>query len=228
VTGPFVERALLVLHDIGDEAGGGPWREAFVAAGWVGDVVAPDLPGHAGAPPPLGGDHESGDGAFVAVRALAAAGVERGSAVCVGVGVNGWSAQLHGLGRRASAVVLVDGLGGPWMPIRERVLAGAARLRAIADDPESVAPMPAGATLDPRLHHRLPTHGSRKMAFEVAPLLPVPVVVVETPASATPADDAERLAALMGAGGSLVRLDDTAPATVAAATLAAFAQFPPA
>lgn len=223
----LADRPLLVLHDVGAEDGGGPWRAAFLAAGWIGDVVAPDLPGHAGAPPPEGGDHEPGDGAFVAVRALAAAGVEPGSAVVLGVGVNGWNAQLHGLGGRASAVVLVDGLGGPWTPVREQVLAGVDRLRTVAADPAAVAPMPPGARLDPRLRHGLPTHGSRRMAFEAAGVMPVPVVLIESPASPVPAADAEELASLMAAGGILVRVADVAPSTVAAATLTAVAQLRP-
>ena len=221
-----LDRALLVLHDVGDEGGGTPWRDAFVAAGWNGPVLAPDLPGHAGAPLLDGGDHEPGDGAFRAVVTLAAAGVEPGTAVVVGVGVNGWNAQVHGLGGRASAVVLVDGLGGPWLPIREQILAGVARLRSVAADPEAVAPMPPGAPLDPRLRHGLPSHGSRKMAFEVAAVMPVPVVVVESSASPTPPADAEELAGRMAAGGTLVRVDDATPATVAAAAVAALAQLP--
>jgi len=215
------ERPLLVLHEVGDEAGGEPWRQAFIEAGWSGPIVAPDLPGHAGTPPPEGGNHESGDAAFVAVRALAAAGIEPGAVVALGVGVNGWNAQVHGLGGRVAAVVLVDGLGGPWTPVREQVLAGVARLRAIADDAASVAPMPAGARLDPRLRHGLPAHGSRRMAFEVAPVMPVPVVVVESPASPVPIGDAEELAARMGAGGTLVRVDDAGPVAVAGAAVGA-------
>lgn len=223
----MIDCPLLVLHDVGDAGGGGPWAAAFVDAGWTGRVLAPDLPGHAGAPAPEGGNHEPGDATFVAVGLLAGAGVPAGEAVVLGAGVNGWSAQLHGLGGRAGAVVLVDGLGGPWLPVREQVLAGVARQRAIADDPAAVGPMPAGASLDPRLAHGLPTHGSRRMAFEAAVVMPVPVVAVETPASGTPADDAEALVEAMGAGGTLVRVADDSPATVAAAVTAAFAQLRP-
>jgi hypothetical protein len=204
---------LLVLHDAGDEGGGAPWRAAFLDAGWTGPVRAPDLPGHAGAPPPEGGQYEPGDGAFEVARQPA---VE----VVVGVGVNGWSAQLAGLAGRAACVVLVDGLGGPWATVREQVLAGTAQLRAIADDPAALAPMPPGASLDPRLRHGLPRHGSRRMAFEAAAVMPVPVVIVESPASGTPPDDAEALAAAMAAGGTLVRVPDPAPATVARAAFA--------
>ncbi|MDQ1403301.1 MAG: hypothetical protein QOG03_1617, partial [Actinomycetota bacterium] len=48
------ELPVLVLHDVGDERGGEPWRQALGTAGWSGPVLAPDLPGHAGAPPPIG------------------------------------------------------------------------------------------------------------------------------------------------------------------------------
>ena len=214
------ERPLFVLHGVGDAGGGAPWRRAFVDAGWTGPVVAPDLPGHAGAPPPEGGDHEPGDGAFVAVRELAAAGFD-GLPVALGVGINGWNAQLLGLAGRASAVVLVDGLGGPWATVREGVLAGRDRLRAVAADPEAVAPMAPGADLDPRLRHGLPAHGSRRMAFEAAAAMPCPVVVVESPASGVSAADAKALVAALGAGGTLVRVGDGAPATVAAAVVGA-------
>lgn len=224
----MIDRPLLVLHDVGDADGGAPWAAAFVDAGWAGRVLAPDLPGHAGAPAPVGGNHEPGDATFLAVRVLGEAGVGAGDAVVLGAGVNGWSAQLHGLGGRAAAVVLVDGLGGPWLPVREQVLAGVERQRAIAGDPAALALMPAGASLDPRLAHGLPTHGSRRMAFEAAALMPVPVVIVETPASGTPADDADALVAAVGAGGVLFRVSDGAPATVAGAVVAAFAPLRPA
>ncbi|MDQ3106837.1 MAG: hypothetical protein M3Q68_03430, partial [Actinomycetota bacterium] len=149
--------ALFILHDVGDAGGGAPWADAFRAAGWTGSVVAPDLPGHAGTSPPEGGNHEPADAAFVAVRALE----DERTAVVVGVGVNGWNAQLHGLAGRASMVVLVDGLGGPWTPVRDAVLRERDRLRAIADDPAAVALPPDGSMLDPRLRHGLAAHGSR-------------------------------------------------------------------
>jgi hypothetical protein len=225
--------ALLVLHDVGEGGAGGgrPWAEAFRSAGWGeddGPILGPDLPGHAGAPAPEGGNYEPGDGAFVAIRAVAAAGLDEGTALTVlGVGVNGWNAQLHGLAGRAAAVVLVDGLGGPWRSVRDDVLAGVTWLRGIADDPAAVAPLTPGAPLDPRLRHGLPSHGSRRMAFEAAAAMPVPVVVVESPGSGTPPEDAEALVAAMAgaAGAVLVRVEDPSPATVAPATLAALSQF---
>jgi hypothetical protein len=60
--------------------------------------------------------------------------------------------------------------------------------------------------------------------------MPVPVVVVESPASGTPTDDAEALVATMAsaAGAVLVRVNDRSPATVAPAIIAALAQLRPA
>jgi hypothetical protein len=214
-----IDAPLVVLHDVGDDGGGAPWRTAFLAAGWQGPVVAPDLPGHAGAPPPEGGNHEPGDGAYVLVDALARLGRP---AVVVGVGVNGWAAELAGLAGKAIAVVLVDGTGAPWITPAEAVWHQREWLRAVADDDEAVAPPPPGASLDPRLRHGLPRHGSRRLAFRAATALPVPLLVVETPAAPTPPPDAAALVDACRAGGSVATLADGEPATVASAVVAAF------
>jgi hypothetical protein len=68
------------------------------------------------------------------------------------------------------------------------------------------------------------------MALEAAAAMPVPVVVVESPASGTPPEDAESLVSLMAgaAGAVLVRVDDASAATVVPALLPAFAHFRPA
>jgi pimeloyl-ACP methyl ester carboxylesterase len=207
---------LLVLHDVGDAGGGRPWALAFETAGWEGEVLAPDLPGHAGAPAPEGGQYELSDAAFVSVPLLARLG---SPVVVVGVGVNGWSASLCGLGGKASAVVLVDGTGAPWISAADAVRWQREWMRDIADDPEAVAPMPAGAPLDPRLLHGIPPHGSRKLAFRAAGRLAVPLLLMESPASAWPVDDAEAIAAAASGGGAVVRLPDRSPATVAAAVV---------
>ena len=205
-----VDVPLVVLHDVGDERGGRPWRDAFVDAGWRGEVLAPDLPGHAGAPPPEGGQHEPGDSAYLVVPLLSRLGRP---AVIVGVGVNGWTAMLAGLAGKAVAVVLVDGTGAPWVTPTEAIHRQRDWLRTMAADPEAIAPSPAGAPLDPRLRHGLPAHGSRRLAFRAAACLPVPLFLLESPASGAPAADAEAL-------GPVLRIADTAPATVARAVLA--------
>ena len=202
---------LVVLHDVGDEGGGRPWREAFLDAGWRGEVLAPDLPGHAGAPPPEGGNFEPADSAYVVVPLLSKLGRP---AVVVGVGVNGWAATLCGLAGKALAVVLVDGTGAPWITPTEAIRRQRDWLRALADDPEAVDPPPPGAALDPRLRHGLPSHGSRRLAFRAAERLPVPQLLLESPASGAPSEDAAAL-------GPVVAIPDALPATVAAATLAA-------
>ena len=203
---------LLVLHDVGDERGGAPWREAFEDAGWDGAVLAPDLPGHAGVPPPIGGDYEMVDPVFTALAVLPEAG-ER--PVVVGVGASGWPASILALGGRASALVLVDGLGGPpWFDARGQIARLLPWLRAIADDPDAVAPMPAGAPLDPRLRHGMSHHGSRRLAERAARAMPVPALLVESRLG-----EAEQLAPLYKSGATVTAVADPSPAAVAAAAV---------
>jgi hypothetical protein len=203
--------SVLVLHEVGDPTGGGPWRAALADAGWpAGAVTAPDLPGHAGAAPPLGGGYDPADGAFFAAPLLPD---EPG--MIVGVGVNGWPAQVFALGGKASALVLVDGLGGPWLDPAQSIAAGAAWLRAVTADPEAVAPAPPGAVLDPRLRHELPSMSSRAFAVRMAAAMPVPVLVVESPASRLDPADADDLASHFPTLLGVVRVPDRRPATVA-------------
>jgi pimeloyl-ACP methyl ester carboxylesterase len=208
-----IDAPLVVLHDVGDEGGGRPWRDAFVEAGWRGQVIAPDLPGHAGAPPPEGGNYEPADAAYVVVPLLAQLGEP---AVVIGVGVNGWTATLAGLAGRASHVVLVDGSGAPWITPTEAIHRQLGWLRTMVDDPDALAPAPTDGSLDPRLRHGVPAHGSRRLAFRGASKLTVPLVLVETPQSACPPEDADAL-------GRVMRVADRSPRTVAPAVVAALA-----
>jgi hypothetical protein len=211
---------VLLLHDVGDARGGAPWAAALRSAGWSGEVLAPDLPGHAGAPPPEGGQHEQSDAAYVAVPLLARLGRP---AVVIGIGVNGWNASLAGLAGKASAVVLVDGTGAPWISADEAVRWQRDWLHAISDDPAAVAPMPEGAALDPRLRHGIPPHGSRKLALRAAAGTTVPLLLVESPASPCPSDDADAIARACPGGGRVVRIDECTPEAVAAAVVVALA-----
>jgi len=136
---------VLVLHDAGDVGGGGPWRIALTEAAWTGPVLAPDLPGHGGAPAPSGGAYEPADAVLHVLAHVAPDGGPR--PVVVGVGVHGWAAQLLALGGRSSGLVLVDGLGGPWMGPVEATDRVRRWLRAISDDPDAVGPPPANAKL---------------------------------------------------------------------------------
>lgn len=212
--------ALLVLHDFGAEAGGAPWRAAFAAAGWPGPVHAPDLPGHAGTPPPVGGNYELADAAFAVlplVRDLSATEAE--PPVIVGVGANGWAAQLLAVGGRASSLVLVDGIGGPWLDAVSTIAAGRDLLRAVANDAAALAPPHPGGT-DPRLvHHSTMRPSSRAMAERVLRALSVPLLVIETPASPLGAADRDDLLAQCGMPVTTVELAEVNHAAVAQALL---------
>jgi pimeloyl-ACP methyl ester carboxylesterase len=208
--------SIVVLHGIGDAEGGGPWRSALAGAGWPSDgVIAPDLPGHAGTPPPVGGGYDPADAAFFAASLLPD---EPG--VVVGVGANGWPAQVFALGGKASALVLVDGLGGPWGDPTEAIHAGRDWLRAVSADPAAIAPPPPGIDLDPRLEHPLFPMSSRAFAVRMATAMPVPVLVLESPASALDPADADDLAGHFPHLTALVRIPDRRAATVAAAITA--------
>jgi hypothetical protein len=168
------DATVLVLHDLGDPSGGAPWRNAFARAGWPGPVIAPDLPGHAGTPSPIGGHHDLADPAFFVAMLDLAAPVD----VVVGIGASGWAAQLVGLGGRARAVALVDGTGAPWRHPRQQLLLQRERVQALA----RLAVEPAGGgpdALAPAVAHPPPRHGSRRLAGRALSMLDLPLLVVE-------------------------------------------------
>ena len=166
--------SVLVLHDLGAPQGATPWPDAFAAAGWPGRVIAPDLPGHAGTPPSVGGPHDLADPAFFVATLDLSAPVD----VVVGVGASGWSAQLVALGGRARAVALVDGTGAPWRDRRQQLLELRRRAQALlrlAVDPADHAP----GRLAPALVHPPLRHGSERLAHRVVAALDVPLLVIE-------------------------------------------------
>jgi pimeloyl-ACP methyl ester carboxylesterase len=184
-------RPVLVLHDFGAEDAGRPWRDAFDGVGWPGRVLAPDLPGHGQTPAPLGGNYEYGDAVFFVLPLLRE--LAPGPApVVVGVGLNGSSAQVLAVGGRASSLVLVDGVGGPWRTPREGIRAQRETLRAISADPHAMAPPPASG-LDPRTRAARPGGGSRSFAETTVAALSVPTLVLESPGSPLPLDDVRDL-----------------------------------
>lgn len=220
-----VDRPALVLHAVGDGEGGEPWRRAYGAAGWTGTVAAPDLPGHAGAAAPLGGNYELTDAVTVALGVPGVSGAEppaNGRPVVIGVGVNGWSAQLLALGGRAAALVLVDGLNGPWLDATAAMAAAKRWLRAVAEDAAAVAPAPTGAALDPRLRHGLRPHANRRLAERAAAAIDVPVLLIESGQSPLSAADRDELAGRFGAGrgADVIEVDEPAPKPVAEAVVA--------
>lgn len=212
---------LLVLHDLGDPNGGSPWAGAFSAAGWSGEVLAPDLPGHAGAPAPLGGSYHVSDPAVTGALALAGRSPGYVADVVVGVGASGWAAHLLALGSRARLLVLVDGLPGPWLDADATVAAEREWLRGVSDDEDAVAPSPPDARLDPRLAHGVPPQTDRDLALRAAAALPVPVLVVETGAHRSGSLSADEAAELVAAfpGAEVVRIDDSSAHAVARAVV---------
>ncbi len=170
---------LLVLHDLGS-AGGDEWAAAFT--GWPGRVSAPDLPGHNGAPPPAGGNYELGDAVYVALALLRSDPPD--GLVVVGVGLNGAAAQILALGGRAAGLVLVDGLGGPWLgPGEIDARLRETRRRILTTAGATTRPPPGGT--DPRATMVVGAV-DREFAVRQAEAMPVPVLVVETPSSPTP------------------------------------------
>lgn len=202
---------LLVIHDLG-APGGGPWRAAF-GPSWPGRVDSPDLPGHGDAPAPAGGNYEQGDAVFAVADRLP--GPDDVQPVVLGVGHNGHAVQVLALAGRASALVLVDGLGGPWLDVPERNEAVRSVRRDILITPSALDPHVPGST-DPRATLVLGS-SDRDHAVRMLESVPVPTLVVETPSS--PTTDADELAASIPRG-ALVRVRSSEPAAVAERVLA--------
>ena len=196
---------LLVLHDLG-APGGGEWAAAF--DGWPGRVLAPDLPGHNGTPPPVGGQYATGDAVYVALDLLRVKAPDE--LVVVGVGHNGAAAQILALGGRAAGLVLVDGLGGPWLETFDIDTRLNEMRRRILTTPAALSEPTPGAT-DPRAT-MIVGAADRAFAVRQAHAMRVPVLLIETPSSPTPdADD------LVGhfTRAKLTRLDDRDPGRAA-------------
>ncbi len=160
----MAESSVLVLHEVGDVAGGDPWAAAFAQGPWR-NVLAPDLPGHGSAPTSAGEEYEMTDPAFVATRLFAAEGIEKVDAV-VGIGVSGWSAQILAIAGRADRLVLVNGLGDPFLNVDELLERRMERMRVIAESTKPLADAPPT------------THGDRDLAVRAAGQTEVPVLLI--------------------------------------------------
>jgi hypothetical protein len=194
--------ALVFLHEIGDAGGARRWRP--LADGWPGTVLVPDLPGHGVTPAEEGAYYAPGDAALFAVRALKAAGldgrdcVDGEQPVASGHGWGAFGAELLAAAGRASALVLVDGLGGPWVSWSDLMHVQHDWLHAVLADPAALAPPPVDA-LDPRLRHGFPSIWERSFTDARRNAITVPVLALESPASPTPSRErAERIAAFRG------------------------------
>jgi len=131
--------------------------------------------------------------------------------VVIGVGHSGAAAQTLALGGRATGLVLVDGLGGPWLePVDIDTRQHEMRRRIMTTPGALSAPAP-GAD-DPRATLFVGT-ADRAFAVRRAEALPVPVLVIETPSSSTP--DTDDLVEHF-AEATLTRIDARDPARAAA------------
>ncbi len=193
---------LLVIHDVG-ASGGAEWAEAFAA--WPGTVHAPDLPGHGTAPAPVGGHYELGDAVFAVAPLL-----EGPARLVVGVGANGHAARMIALGGRAAGLVLVDGLGGPWLEVPARHAALRELRGRILATPAALTLPPPGS-LDVRATMVLGM-SDRDHVVRVSSHITVPTLVVESPSSPTP--DAEDIVAVFPSA-TLVAIAESTPAAVA-------------
>jgi pimeloyl-ACP methyl ester carboxylesterase len=204
-------RTLLVVHDAGDAAAGGRWRQLTDA--WPGPALAPDLPGHGSAPPPEGATYAPADAAIVVDQTLHNAGLVDTEVVILGHGWGGFAAELFAAAGRAVALVLVDGLGGPWRSYPELVADQHRYLRDVFADPKALAP--PDSVPDPRLAHPFPSVWERAYVAGLRDAIEVPVLALETPASPTPRDECdERLGDFAGEA----RIIEISEASAAAVT----------
>ncbi|MEM7287666.1 MAG: alpha/beta fold hydrolase [Actinomycetota bacterium] len=167
---------VVLLHDLGDPGGGAPWAEAMTAAGVV-DVVAPDLPGHGSADPPVGGNYVRADAGYL-LAGLLGDGLVLKDAVLVGVGHSGWVATVAAVGGHVGGVALIAGLGRPWRSVDDRLARRRRRTRELLADDAAMA-VHEGPGADPRLRYVLEPHGDQALAIEAAALVTVPTLVVE-------------------------------------------------
>jgi hypothetical protein len=196
-----------VLHDLGAEEAGEPWR-AVVPAGWL----APDLPGHGDTPAPRHGAYDPLGPVTLARWAL------DGRGVVVGVGENAHGALILGAGGGCERVAIVDGLWGGWPSPEEQIAEMYASLRRVFEDAGAIAAPPANG-LDPRARHGYGVHVSPDFCRRFWGAVTVPVLAVETSRSTTPPDERVERVSWFGGPAELVELPSDDPAAVVAAVL---------
>jgi pimeloyl-ACP methyl ester carboxylesterase len=158
--------------------------------------MAPDLPGHGGSEPAVGGKYIPSDAALVAVEVLSDAGLGDPPPLVLGHGWGAYAAELLAAGGRTGAIVLVDGLGGPWLTEEEVALDQARWLRGVLEDPE--ATRRPEALPDPILAHGFPSVWEQGFTESRRRAIEVPVLAIETLRSPTPDDERAGRAAAFG------------------------------
>jgi len=199
---------LLVMNEPADVAGTGPWLDAFRAARWSGETLGIEVAGTGGTAAPEGGHLDMVDPAFRTVEKLGIRLHDDGF-VGVGIGESGWAATVLGLARTLQALVLVDGVGAPFLDDDGWADQRRERLRAAADSAEQSADAP-----DPRAGQPVGSHHSLDLAVRAMSTLTIPVLVIETPQSAATAEQIDQIAAA-GASSKVTRLASRDEAEIA-------------
>jgi hypothetical protein len=194
-----------LLHDLGSEAAGEPWR-AVLPDGWE----APDLPGHGATPAPRHGAYDPLGPTTLARWALG------GRGLVIGVGQNAHGALILAAGGGCDAVAIVDGLWGPWSTADEAVDEMYDMIRRVLDDDGATTRPPAGG-LDPRTRHGYGVTVSASFSQKFWGAIACPVIVIETPASATPPDERAERVSWFGGETVLAELDTADPSAVISA-----------
>ena len=203
--------SVVVLHDLGDAVGGAALR-AVAPIGWV----IPDLPGHGDTPGPQSGHYDPMSAAAIARWKVARD--DSLPAVLVGIRENAHAALVCAVAGASSAVVIIDGLWGPWQSAVEHIDAMYSNIRAIADDPAAVSAPPASGP-DPRAKYGYGMMASATFLQQFWGAIHQPVLAIETPRSKTPiAERATRVSYFAGPA-SVVELADDEPASIVGAIL---------
>lgn len=199
---------VVVLHDLGDPAGGAAWRAAAPP-----DWIVPDLPGHGATPALRTGHYDPMSAVAIARWTIARAS---GASTLVGVRRNAHAALVGAAAGDCDRVVIVDGLWGPWLTPSEEIDRFYAMIRAIAADAGATgAPPPSG--LDPRATYGYGVMSSASFSQRLWGVIDQPVLAVETPRSATPRDERAERVGWFGGPATLVELDSDDPVAVVAA-----------
>jgi pimeloyl-ACP methyl ester carboxylesterase len=172
---------LLVVPDLahtGDE-----WQDVLDV--WSGPSVAPDFPGHGQSPPPVGGKYVPGDATLAALRVLHAVGWDE-PPVVLGHGWGAYAAEYLAAAGRVRALVMVDGLGGPWRTPVEITDSQTAWLHRALEHHGAPAVSP-----DPLLRLGFPDVWEAEFTRARRAAITVAVLALETPMSPTPADERE-------------------------------------
>ena len=170
---------LLVLPDLthaGDE-----WQDVLDV--WPGPSVAPDLPGHGLSRPSVGGKYVPGDTTLAAVRVLHQVAWDE-PPVVLGHGWGAYAAEYLAAAGRVWALVMVDGLGGPWRTPAEITEMQTAWLHRALELHATPAVTP-----DPLLGLGFPDVWEPEFTRSRRAAITVPVLALETPASPTPPEE---------------------------------------